>query len=114
MGKKRKEALPLEQLHATVSRMLVAEHILKDFDIYDARESKSRRVIEMRGKEGRNRKGRVARNITSKGYCSTKRVHKVRSTPGLLIHTMDSISIAFIYLIFLRLIRMNYKFLYEL
>ena len=33
--------------------MLVPEHILKDFDIYDAQESKSRWVIEMREKEDR-------------------------------------------------------------
>jgi hypothetical protein len=54
MGRKCKEAPPLEALYATVSRMPVPEHVLKDFDIYDVRESKNRWVIEMREKEGRN------------------------------------------------------------
>jgi hypothetical protein len=53
MGRKRKEAPPVEQLYDTVSRMLVPAHILQDFDIYDALESKSRWVIEMREKEDR-------------------------------------------------------------
>jgi len=53
MGRKRKEAPPVEKLYDTVSRMLVPAHILQDFDIYDAQESKSRWVIEMREKEGR-------------------------------------------------------------
>ena len=53
MGQKRKEKPPVDQLYTTVSRMLVPEHILKDFDIYDARESKSRWVIYMYEKEDR-------------------------------------------------------------
>jgi len=53
MGRKRKEAHLVEKLYETVSRMLVPEHILHDFDIYDAKGSKSRWVIEMREKAGR-------------------------------------------------------------
>jgi hypothetical protein len=53
MGRKRKERPAAEQLCDTISRMLVLGHILQDFDIYDARESKSRWVIEMREKENR-------------------------------------------------------------
>jgi hypothetical protein len=33
MGRKSKSAPPVEQLYATVNRMLVPEHILKDFEI---------------------------------------------------------------------------------
>ena len=53
MGRKRKELPPVSQLYATVSRMPVPEHILKDFEIYDAKESKSRWVIDMYEKEDR-------------------------------------------------------------
>jgi hypothetical protein len=53
MGSKCKAVPPVEKMYNTVCRMLVPEHILKDFEIYDARESKSRRVIEMREKEDR-------------------------------------------------------------
>jgi hypothetical protein len=53
MGRKRKESPPVEKLYDTVSRTLVPAHILKDFDIYDAQESKRRWVIEMREKETR-------------------------------------------------------------
>ena len=53
MGRKRKSLPAVEQLYSTISRMLVPEHILKDFDIYDAQESKSRWVVEMREKEDR-------------------------------------------------------------
>ena len=53
MGIKRKEAPPLSELYATISRMLVPEQILQYFDIYDAQENKSRWIIEMREKEDR-------------------------------------------------------------
>ena len=53
MGRKRKEIPPVEKMYNTISRMLIPEHILNDFDIYDAKESKSRWVIEMREKGGR-------------------------------------------------------------
>ena len=41
-----------ETLLTTLSRMLVPEHILLDFDIYGAKESNSCWVIELREKEG--------------------------------------------------------------
>jgi hypothetical protein len=53
MGRKKKERPPVEQMYDTISKMLVPEHILKDFDIYDAQEYKPRWVIEMREKENR-------------------------------------------------------------
>jgi hypothetical protein len=53
MGRKRKEKPSAESLHGTISRMLVPEYILTDFEIYGAKEHKERRVIEMREKEGR-------------------------------------------------------------
>jgi hypothetical protein len=52
MGRKRKEIPSVEEMYDTISRMLVPDYILKDFDIYGAQESKDRWVIEMREKEG--------------------------------------------------------------
>jgi hypothetical protein len=62
MGRKRKEVPPLEKRYDTVSRMLVPEHILKDFDIYDAKESNTRWVIEMYEKDSRV-------PVALQGYC---------------------------------------------
>jgi hypothetical protein len=53
MGRKRKEVPPVEQMYETISRILVPENILNDFDIYDAQESKSRWVIDMHEKPNR-------------------------------------------------------------
>jgi len=53
MGRKPKEAPAVEHLYDTISHMLVPAHILQDFDIYDARESKNRWVIDMREKQDR-------------------------------------------------------------
>ena len=70
MGRKRKEAPPVEQLYDTVSRMLVPAHILKDFDIYDAKESKARWVIEMYEKEDRIPEAlRGYSDVVLDGYC---------------------------------------------
>ncbi len=57
--------------------------------------------------KGKNREGKVAMEITSKGYCSTKnmyyygiekieiqRASKVRATKGLLVHTFGKLAIA--------------------
>ena len=52
MGRKKLERKSVESLLSMVSTMLVPEHILAYFDIWDARESKDRWVIEMREKEG--------------------------------------------------------------
>jgi hypothetical protein len=53
MGRKKLERQSIDTLFSTVSHMLVPEHILAHFDIWDAQESKNRWVIEMREKEGR-------------------------------------------------------------
>jgi hypothetical protein len=53
MGRKRLERPSVENLFSTVSKMLVPEHILEHFEIWDAREDSSRWVIEMREKQGR-------------------------------------------------------------
>ena len=52
MGRKKLERQSVESLFSTVSTMLVPEHILQYFDIWDAHEYKERWVIEMREKEG--------------------------------------------------------------
>jgi len=52
MGRKKLERSSIESLFSKVSTMLVPEHILTHFDIWDARESKTRWIIEMREKEG--------------------------------------------------------------
>jgi len=52
MGRKKLERQSIETLFSSVSRMLVPEHVLKYFDIWDAHEHKNRWVIEMREKEG--------------------------------------------------------------
>ena len=52
MGRKRLARASIESLFSTVSSMLVPEHILTYFDIWDAHEYKERWVIEMREKEG--------------------------------------------------------------
>ena len=52
MGRKKLERKSTDTLFSTVSRMLVPEHILAHFEIWNARESKERWVIEMREKEG--------------------------------------------------------------
>jgi hypothetical protein len=70
MGMKRKERPAVEQLYDTISHMLVPGHILQDFDIYDARESKSRWVIEMREKENRIPSGLQSySDVVLDGYC---------------------------------------------
>ena len=52
MGRKRLERQSAESLLSTVSTMLVPDHILQYFEIWDAHEYKERWVIEMREKEG--------------------------------------------------------------
>jgi hypothetical protein len=53
MGGKKKERQPVDRLFSTALTMLVPSHILSDFEMWDAVESKDRWVIEMREKEGR-------------------------------------------------------------
>lgn len=52
MGQKRKQAPSAEELYPTISRMLVPEYILENFEIYGAEESPSHWMIELREKEG--------------------------------------------------------------
>jgi hypothetical protein len=53
MGRKKIEPMSAEAGFALVSRMLVPEYILRDFEIFDAIESADRWVIYMREREGR-------------------------------------------------------------
>jgi hypothetical protein len=52
MGRKKLERQSVANLLETISTMLVPEHILDYFEIWDAREHKDRWVIEIREKEG--------------------------------------------------------------
>jgi hypothetical protein len=52
MGRRKKERPALEGLFSTAMSMLVPSYILEDFEMWDAQESQSRWVIEMREKEG--------------------------------------------------------------
>jgi hypothetical protein len=53
MGQKRKVRPSTDTLLESISRMLVPSHILDNFEIYDAKESLTSWVIEMREKEDR-------------------------------------------------------------
>ena len=53
MGQKKKSRPSTDTLFETVSRMLVPEFILEDFEIYGAREFPTCWVIELREKENR-------------------------------------------------------------
>jgi hypothetical protein len=53
MGRKKKERQPVERLFSTAITMLVPGHIQKDFEMWDAQESRERWVIKMHEKEGR-------------------------------------------------------------
>ena len=52
MGRKQKERQPIEMLFSTAMNMLVPAHILENFEMWEAQETKERWVIEMREKEG--------------------------------------------------------------
>ena len=52
MGQKRKPRPSIDELFSTVSRMLVPDYILVNFEIYGAKESASEWTIELREKEG--------------------------------------------------------------
>ncbi|KAA6300558.1 MAG: hypothetical protein EZS26_003304 [Candidatus Ordinivivax streblomastigis] len=53
MGRKKLPRPPVDELYATISKMLVPAFILEDFDICGAGESSASRVIELQEKEGR-------------------------------------------------------------
>jgi hypothetical protein len=52
MGQKRKQAPSATELLQTISKMLVPESILENFEIYGAEELPSHWMIELREKEG--------------------------------------------------------------
>jgi hypothetical protein len=71
MGRIRKERPPVAEMYATISSILVPDYILKDFDIYGAKESKTSWVIEMREKEGRIPSSLVVySDVVLDGYCN--------------------------------------------
>jgi hypothetical protein len=71
MGRKKLERPSIDSLFSTVSSMLVPDHILAHFEIWDAHEFKNRWVIEMREKEGLLPKELSAYDdIVSDGYCN--------------------------------------------
>jgi len=71
MGRKKLERQSVENLLSTVSTMLVPEHILTYFDIWDAQEYQDRWVIEMREKEGLIPKELSDyQDIVFDGYCN--------------------------------------------
>jgi hypothetical protein len=71
MCRKRKGRPSVDSLFTTVSNMLVPEHILKDFDIYGAKEYPTRWVIEMREKEDRIPVAlRESSDVVFDGYCN--------------------------------------------
>jgi hypothetical protein len=71
MGRKRLERQSVECLFSTVSSMLVPAHILDHFEIWDAREYKTRWIIEMREKPGRLPLDlSMYEDIVHDGYCN--------------------------------------------
>jgi len=71
MGRKRLERQSVKDLLSIVSTMLVPEHILTYFEIWDAKESKERWVIEMREKAGFIPKELSEyQDIVFDGYCN--------------------------------------------
>ena len=72
MGRNKKARQPVEQLFSTAMSMLVPAHILEDFEMWDAHESKERWVIEMREKEGRiPEKLCDYQDVVFDGYCNS-------------------------------------------
>ena len=71
MGRKQKERQPIELLFSTAMNMLVPAHILENFEMWEAQESKERWVIEMREREGRIPKELSDyQDVVHDGYCN--------------------------------------------
>ena len=71
MGRKRLTRPPVDELYATVSKMLVPAFILEDFEIHGATESLSKWVIELREKEGRIPEPlHSVADVVFDGYCN--------------------------------------------
>ena len=72
MGRKKLERPPVESLFSTVSSMLVPSHILSNFEIWDAREYKTRWVIDLREKSDLiPSELSVYEDIVLDGYCNS-------------------------------------------
>jgi len=72
MGRNKKTRQPIEQLYSKAMSMLVPDHILNGFEMWDAQESKERRVIEMREKEERIPESLVGfEDVVFDGYCNS-------------------------------------------
>jgi hypothetical protein len=71
IGRKVKVCPPLEEMYALVSSILVPEYILKDFDIYGAKETAEYWVIEMREKAGKIPSELASySDVVFDGYCN--------------------------------------------
>ena len=95
MGRKRLERQSIESLFSTVSTMLVPQHVLEYFEIWDAHEYKDRWVIEMREKLGLiPEELQSSEDVVFDGYCNP----------------METLSHSFVCKpIYLRLYRRRYK-----
>ena len=75
MGRKKLTRPDVGSLFSTVSRMLVPEYILQDFDIYGARESSSCWEIELREKESRIPESlQDFDDVVFDGYCNPQQM----------------------------------------
>ena len=95
MGRKKLSPKSIETLYTTISKMLVPNYILENFDIWDAEEQSNRWVIEMREKTGRiPSELQEYEDIVFDGYCNP----------------METISHSFVCKpVYLRLFRRRYK-----
>ena len=95
MGRKKIERPSSDSLLSTVSRMLVPEDILKDFEIYGAKESPDYWMIELREKENRiPAELQQTDDVVFDGYC----------------HPIETLSHSFVCKpIYLKIYRRRYK-----
>jgi hypothetical protein len=70
MGRKKKSLPSKELLFDTISKMLVPDYILEDFDISGAEEKPSEWLIEMREKEDRIPLSLLGTDFIFDGYCT--------------------------------------------
>lgn len=71
MGRKKIERPPIDELFSSISKMLVPENILDNFDIYGATQYKDYWEIEMREKEDLFSEGLKGNPlVVSDGYCN--------------------------------------------
>jgi hypothetical protein len=71
MGRKRKERPSVDALFESISRMLVPEYILENFDIYGAEESTTNWIIDLYEREGNIPKElENYSDVVFDGYCN--------------------------------------------